>query len=171
MQATARRDLTRVVRPGGEPGEAGPRSQRPLVAREFPAIVLRGCRSELQYSAALGAALLFGASTPLAKALSGELTPALLAALLYLGSGLGLWTVRVIRDRGTLTATTPITSTPTPSPGMGASLTLTSTATSRSRIATRTTRTSITGILIKRGALATPGIAQALVRQKPRAPA
>lgn len=40
--------------------------------------------------AALAAAALFGASTPLAKLLLGEITPLLLAALLYLGSGLGL---------------------------------------------------------------------------------
>lgn len=39
---------------------------------------------------ALGAALLFGASTPLAKLLVGELSPVLLAGLLYLGSGAGL---------------------------------------------------------------------------------
>lgn len=41
-------------------------------------------------SAALGAALLFGAGTPLAKWLLGALSPWLLAGLLYLGSGLGL---------------------------------------------------------------------------------
>ena len=40
--------------------------------------------------AALGAALLFGASTPLAKLLLGEVDPWLLAGLLYLGSGIGL---------------------------------------------------------------------------------
>jgi len=40
--------------------------------------------------AALAAALLFGASTPLAKLLLGETSPWLLAGLLYLGSGLGL---------------------------------------------------------------------------------
>jgi drug/metabolite transporter (DMT)-like permease len=40
--------------------------------------------------AALGAALLFGASTPLAKLLLGETSPWLLAGLLYLGSGFGL---------------------------------------------------------------------------------
>ena len=40
--------------------------------------------------AALAAAALFGASTPLAKLLLGEMTPLLLAALLYLGSGIGL---------------------------------------------------------------------------------
>lgn len=39
---------------------------------------------------ALLAALLFGASTPLAKGLVGELPPLLLAGLLYLGSGIGL---------------------------------------------------------------------------------
>ena len=48
---------------------------------------------------ALAAAALFGASTPLAKALVGELPPLLLAGLLYLGSGLGLTVVRLIRDR------------------------------------------------------------------------
>ena len=40
--------------------------------------------------AALGAALLFGASTPLAKLLLGDVSPWLLAGLLYLGSGIGL---------------------------------------------------------------------------------
>lgn len=39
---------------------------------------------------ALAAAALFGASTPLAKSLLGELSPWLLAGLLYLGSGVGL---------------------------------------------------------------------------------
>ena len=39
---------------------------------------------------ALGAAFLFGASTPLAKHLSGDMPSLLLAGLLYLGSGLGL---------------------------------------------------------------------------------
>lgn len=49
---------------------------------------------------ALLAAVLFGASTPFAKALVGEISPVLLAGLLYLGSGLGLGMVRLIRDRG-----------------------------------------------------------------------
>ena len=39
---------------------------------------------------ALLAAALFGASTPLAKALIGEVAPLVLAGLLYLGSGVGL---------------------------------------------------------------------------------
>jgi drug/metabolite transporter (DMT)-like permease len=47
--------------------------------------------------AALGAALLFGASTPLAKLLLGAASPWLLAGLLYLGSGLGLAAVVLFR--------------------------------------------------------------------------
>lgn len=39
---------------------------------------------------ALLAAVLFGASTPVAKLLIGELSPILLGGLLYLGSGVGL---------------------------------------------------------------------------------
>ncbi|TAK42442.1 MAG: DMT family transporter [Betaproteobacteria bacterium] len=39
---------------------------------------------------ALASAALFGASTPLAKFLLGDISPWLLAAILYLGSGLGL---------------------------------------------------------------------------------
>jgi drug/metabolite transporter (DMT)-like permease len=50
--------------------------------------------------AALGAALLFGASTPFAKLLLIDIPPTLLASLLYLGSGVGLWTARLLRDRG-----------------------------------------------------------------------
>lgn len=49
---------------------------------------------------ALAAAALFGASTPLAKSLGMGLSPVLLAGLLYLGSGLGLTIVRIVRDRG-----------------------------------------------------------------------
>lgn len=48
---------------------------------------------------ALLAAALFGASTPFAKLLVGEMSPWLLAGLLYLGSGIGLATIRLIRDR------------------------------------------------------------------------
>lgn len=46
--------------------------------------------------AALGAALLFGAGTPLAKWLLDAVSPWLLAGLLYLGSGLGLTLYRVL---------------------------------------------------------------------------
>ena len=53
---------------------------------------------------ALGAAVLFGASTPFAKQLLGgglaTSSPFLLAGLLYLGSGLGLTVLRMVRDRG-----------------------------------------------------------------------
>ncbi|MFL6691718.1 MAG: EamA family transporter, partial [Ramlibacter sp.] len=48
-------------------------------------------------SPALAAALLFGASTPLAKLLVGTTHPLLLAGLLYLGSGLGLGILLVAR--------------------------------------------------------------------------
>src|SRR6185437_505863 len=50
--------------------------------------------------AALAAALLFGASTPLAKQLLRDTSPLLLAGLLYLGSGIGLSAARLLRDRG-----------------------------------------------------------------------
>lgn len=49
---------------------------------------------------ALGAAALFGASTPFAKLLVGGMPPLLLAGLLYLGSGLGLTLARLLRDGG-----------------------------------------------------------------------
>ena len=46
---------------------------------------------------ALAAALLFGASTPLAKLLTASMPPLLLAGLLYLGSGFGLGALLVLR--------------------------------------------------------------------------
>ena len=49
---------------------------------------------------ALAAAALFGASTPLVKLLVGEFPTLLLAGLLYLGSGLGLAVIRLLRDCG-----------------------------------------------------------------------
>ena len=49
---------------------------------------------------ALGAAALFGLSTPLAKMLLGSVSPVMLGGLLYLGSGIGLLTLRIVRDRG-----------------------------------------------------------------------
>jgi drug/metabolite transporter (DMT)-like permease len=49
---------------------------------------------------ALAAAALFGASTPVAKLLLGEVSPLLLGGLLYGGSGLGLALIRLVRDRG-----------------------------------------------------------------------
>ena len=47
--------------------------------------------------AALLAAVLFGASAPLAKLLLGEVSPWLLAGLLYVGAGLGMWVWRLVR--------------------------------------------------------------------------
>ncbi|GAB3183427.1 DMT family transporter [Hydrogenophaga aquatica] len=49
---------------------------------------------------ALGAAALFGVSTPLAKLLLGSVSPVLLGGLLYLGSGVGLIAARWWRDKG-----------------------------------------------------------------------
>ena len=49
--------------------------------------------------AAFAAALLFGAGTPLSKLLLGQINPWMLAALLYLGSGLGLLVLRLLRRR------------------------------------------------------------------------
>ena len=50
--------------------------------------------------AALASAVLFGISTPFAKALLGDVSPWLLAGLLYCGSGLGLWAYRLVRRPG-----------------------------------------------------------------------
>ncbi len=50
--------------------------------------------------AALGAAVFFGGSTPFAKQLVGQISPLLLAGLLYAGSGIGLILTRFIKDRG-----------------------------------------------------------------------
>ena len=47
--------------------------------------------------AALGAAALFGLSTPFAKTLVGEMSPLLLAGLLYSGSGVGLSILLAVR--------------------------------------------------------------------------
>lgn len=49
---------------------------------------------------ALGAAALFGLSTPLTKLLLSAVSPVLLGGLLYLGSGLGLFVARLWRDKG-----------------------------------------------------------------------
>ncbi len=57
-----------------------------VVARWIDSGVLRN----QGVAAALGAALLFGAGTPLAKALLTDVSPWLLAGLLYLGAGVGL---------------------------------------------------------------------------------
>lgn len=51
--------------------------------------------------AALASAFLFGAGTPLAKGLLDQVSPWMLAGLLYLGSGLGLGLYRLIRGTAT----------------------------------------------------------------------
>lgn len=47
--------------------------------------------------AAIGSAVLFGAGTPVAKLLLGQVSPWLLAGLLYVGSGVGLGLYRLVR--------------------------------------------------------------------------
>ena len=56
----------------------------------------RGLRN-VGVRSALLAAVLFGASAPLAKLLLGEVNPWLLAGLLYVGAGLGMWIWRIVR--------------------------------------------------------------------------
>jgi drug/metabolite transporter (DMT)-like permease len=51
-------------------------------------------------AAALASALLFGATTPVAKQLLAATHPLLIAGLLYVGSGLGVSVLRIIQDRG-----------------------------------------------------------------------
>jgi drug/metabolite transporter (DMT)-like permease len=57
---------------------------------------------------ALAAAALFGASTPLAKLLQADITPGLLAGLLYLGSGAGLALVKLSLRLGRRTTEAPL---------------------------------------------------------------
>ncbi|WP_345372944.1 DMT family transporter [Frondihabitans cladoniiphilus] len=58
---------------------------------------MRASLSNRGVQAALLSAVLFGAGTPLAKLLLGDVSPWLLAGLLYCGSGIGLTIIRVIR--------------------------------------------------------------------------
>ena len=48
---------------------------------------------------ALLSAALFGVSTPAAKALLGEISPTILAGLLYCGAGIGIAILRRVRAR------------------------------------------------------------------------
>ena len=62
-----------------------------------------GQRASLKGPAyAIGAALLFGVSTPFAKALLGVVDPWVMAGLLYAGAGLGLLVWRLAANRGRL---------------------------------------------------------------------
>ncbi len=49
--------------------------------------------------AGLASAVLFGASTPLAKPFTAEMSPWMIAGLLYLGSGIGIYAIRAIRGK------------------------------------------------------------------------
>lgn len=70
---------------------------RPPTSQWWPGVTL-----------ALASAALFGISTPLAKTLGGALSPTLLAGLLYLGSGTGLWCVRHARRATRLPSEAPL---------------------------------------------------------------
>ena len=61
------------------------------------ALVMRVTLGNRGVQAALLAALLFGAGTPAAKLLLGDISPWMLAGLLYCGSGLGLGLIRIVR--------------------------------------------------------------------------
>lgn len=84
----------------GQP-RAGPRLPfRPALpggAWQGVAVQVRAAVANPGVRAALGAAALFGVGTPLAHELLGEVSPWLLAALLYLGSGIGLTAFRLLR--------------------------------------------------------------------------
>ena len=84
------------------PPRAGERSEvHPFEARLRLEVFCRPSEGS-----ALLAALLFGLSTPLAKRLLGEVAPVRLAALLYLGSGIGLTALRLAwPSRGERTVT------------------------------------------------------------------
>jgi drug/metabolite transporter (DMT)-like permease len=63
---------------------------RPIARRLLSSIEDQHFRPTRAIASALAAALLFGASTPAAKLLAGEMSAFLLAGLLYAGSGIGL---------------------------------------------------------------------------------
>ena len=68
---------------------------RNQIAERYGHAVIRPGRSRR----ALAAAVLFGASTPIAKRLGLSVSPLLLAGLLYLGSGVGLATLLALHVR------------------------------------------------------------------------
>ena len=59
--------------------------------------LITGDTGNVGVTAALASAVLFGAGTPLAKGLLGQISPWLLAGLLYAGSGMGLLIYRMFR--------------------------------------------------------------------------
>jgi drug/metabolite transporter (DMT)-like permease len=81
------------------PGWTGPTAARTLLGepRSLSTHTMPHLAPPPGAGAALGAALLFGAATPLAKLLLGAMDPWLLAGLLYLGSGVGLTLYRLLR--------------------------------------------------------------------------
>jgi drug/metabolite transporter (DMT)-like permease len=100
---TGWREKLMVVKPGTEKKEpksgSSPANRRPVRPYDWKPV----CRSDGLKGAgmvgivyALLSAVLFGVSAPFAKILLGEISPWLLAGLLYLGSGIGLAIARLI---------------------------------------------------------------------------
>ena len=69
----------------------------PMGRVEYSHVVMRVSLKNPGVQAGLASALLFGASTPLAKPFASNFNPFLVAGLLYLGSGLGLLALRAVR--------------------------------------------------------------------------
>jgi drug/metabolite transporter (DMT)-like permease len=61
---------------------------------------VKGSGSTLALTAALASAVLFGATTPIAKELLSGVSPLMVAGLLYVGSGVGVSLVWLAQDRG-----------------------------------------------------------------------
>ena len=72
-------------------------SVRPRVSELTKTLKIGGSSVKRGVMYALAAALLFGMGTPLAKMLLANVNPLMLAALLYLGSGLGLVIARAVQ--------------------------------------------------------------------------
>lgn len=61
--------------------------------------MVKAALSNTGVRAGLASALLFGASTPLAKPFATDFNPWLLAGFLYIGSGFGLYLIRLVRGK------------------------------------------------------------------------
>ena len=61
-------------------------------------------KNRLAILMAIGAALLYAFSTPLSKIILGELSPMFIAALLYLGAGIGMFLLSTLRKKGAMSS-------------------------------------------------------------------
>ena len=74
--------------------KAGPVAKLSATARSHDSLNIPAILRQPGILAALSAALLFGIGTPVAKRLLQDVSPWMMAGLLYAGSGLGLWIYR-----------------------------------------------------------------------------